>query len=232
MTEYNTDTDTETPVALPVTLDAVQARVLACLVEKEATTPEQYPLTANAVQVACNQKTAREPVMSLEPGAVGHALRTLENAGLVRSIHGSRAQRYDHRMDDVYAISPEQRHLLALLVLRGPQTAGELLTRSDRLHAYRDSEHVRHLLERLESRHPTLVLRLPRSAGQREDRYAHLLSGTPTFPAEAPLRQSAMPASVDEAGLDAIRERLAELEDEVARLRAMVQALTPSAIDN
>ena len=90
---------------LPVVLDPVQARVLACLIEKEATTPEQYPLTANAVQVACNQKTARDPVMNLEPGQVGHALRTLEADKLVRAIHGARVQRYDHRTDEVYAIS-------------------------------------------------------------------------------------------------------------------------------
>ncbi len=222
-----TTPDTDTTTQLPIVLDPVQARVLACLVEKEATTPEQYPLTANAVQVACNQKTAREPMMSLEPGAVGHALRTLETAGLVRSIHGSRAQRYDHRMDDVYAISPEQRHLLALLMLRGAQTAGELLARSDRLHAYRDAEHVRQVLERLESRSPALVLRLPRASGQREDRYAHLLCGEPAVPnrqvfeAAAPERSGASTtASSDE--LAELQRRVDALEGGLASLRALV----------
>ncbi len=217
----------DTGASLPLVLDAAQARVLACLVEKEATTPEQYPLTANAVHVACNQKTAREPVMSLEPGAVGHALRTLENTGLVRSINGSRAQRYDHRMDDVYAISPEQRHVLALLMLRGAQTAGELLARSDRLHAYRDVEHVRHVLERLESRSPALVLRLPRASGQREDRYAHLLCGERAIPdrimiaAESTARSGTSTAATGDE-LAELRARIDTLESELASLRALV----------
>ena len=115
-----TDAETPSPASVSPELDAIEARVLACLIEKEATTPDQYPLTANAVQVACNQKTAREPVMDIEPGAVGHALRTLEDKRIVRVIHGSRALRYDHRMDYVYAISPEQRIVLALLIPRGP----------------------------------------------------------------------------------------------------------------
>ena len=216
---------------LPIILDSAQARVLACLVEKEATTPEQYPLTANAVQVACNQKTAREPIMALEPGAVGHALRTLENAGLVRAIHGARAQRYDHRMDDVYAISPEQRHLLALLMLRGAQTVGELLARSERLHGFRDGEHVRQVLERLESRSPALVARLPRASGQREDRYTHLLSGKPVFVAE--VRATAHTAdSVTVPGpgeLAELRDRVARLEAEMAELRSRLPGQEPAA---
>ena len=220
----------EAGTSLPLVLDPAQARVLACLVEKEATTPEQYPLTANAVHVACNQKTAREPVMSLEPGAVGHALRTLENAGLVRSIHGSRAQRYDHRMDDVYAISPEQRHVLALLMLRGAQTAGELLTRSDRLYAYRDVEHVRHVLERLESRSPALVLRLSRASGQREDRYAHLLCGEGAIPVSmTDTRQSPKTSgsSGESEQLDELRQRVEALEARVEALHALLASNDP-----
>ena len=147
-------TDTETPpTAVTPQLDPVQARVLACLIEKEATTPEQYPLTANAVLVACNQKTARDPVLELEPGAVGHALRALEAERLVRSIHGSRAQRYDHRTDDVYQVSPEQRVVLALLILRGPQTAGELFARSERLHRFADTGQVQAVLDQIGRAH-------------------------------------------------------------------------------
>ncbi|MCK9489659.1 MAG: DUF480 domain-containing protein [Xanthomonadales bacterium] len=210
---------------LPVLLDPAQARVLACLIEKEATTPEQYPLTANAVQVACNQKTARDPVMALEPGQVGHALRTLENEKLVRAIHGARVQRYDHRTDDVYAISPDQRYLLALLVLRGPQTAAELLTRSERLHRYGSTEEVRQVLERLESRQPALVKRLPRASGQREDRYLHLLCGPVHAQAAAERIAASSQPMADDGGGGELAARVAVLEAEVADLRQRLDEL-------
>ncbi len=203
-------------------LDAVEARVLACLIEKEATTPEQYPLTANAVHLACNQKTARDPVMDLDPGSVGHALRTLEDKRLVRTIHGARAQRYDHRTDDVYAISPEQRALLALLLLRGAQTAGELFTRSERLCRFHDVEQVRAVLERLQTRRPALVVRLPRAPGQREDRYAHLLCGRVAAPEPAQVQAQAPAAAATDGDL---AERVARLEAELAGLRALVEDL-------
>lgn len=220
-----TDIDADLPEPL---LDAEEARVLACLIEKEATTPEQYPLTANAVQVACNQKTARDPVLDLDAGTVGHALRTLEGKRLARSIHGARAQRYDHRTDEIYAISPEQRALLALLILRGAQTAGELFTRSERLFRYQSLDQVRGILERLETRHPALVLKLPRGAGQREDRYAHLLCG----------RAFAVAQAVDTAdtggnghgrasGTDNdLRERVDRLEADLAVLRDRIERLS------
>lgn len=213
---------------LPFELTTAEARVLACLIEKEATTPDQYPLTANAVQLACNQKTARDPVMDLELGAVGHALRTLEDKRLVRVVHGSRALRYDHRTDDTYRISPEQRVLLALLMLRGPQTIAELLARSERLHRFADGEQVRSVLDRLSSRQPALVVRIGRGPGQREDRYAHLLSGAPDLTAFAALQASAASAAADARGRGgdpALLERIERLEAEVAALRELVAGL-------
>src|SRR4051812_41406736 len=117
----------------PAPLDAVGARILGCLIEKQATTPEAYPLTANAVQLACNQKNNREPVMELETSAVGHALRELEGRGLVRSVHGARAQRYEHRFAQAYSVTARQQALLSVMLLRGPQTLSELLTRSERI---------------------------------------------------------------------------------------------------
>jgi uncharacterized protein YceH (UPF0502 family) len=158
-------------------LDAVGARILGSLVEKQATTPEAYPLTANAVQLACNQKNNREPVMELESGEVGHALRDLEARGLVRSVHGARAQRYEHRFAQAYSVTAKQQALLSVLLLRGPQTLSELLTRSERLAASADIEEVRQALDRLMQRSPALVVKLDRAAGQREDRYMHLLCG-------------------------------------------------------
>jgi uncharacterized protein YceH (UPF0502 family) len=218
-----TSSEHPTPAGVTPELDLAEARVLACLIEKEATTPEQFPLTANAVQVACNQKTAREPVLELEPGAVGHALRTLEDKRLVRVIHGSRALRYDHRMDDVYAISPEQRIVLSLLILRGPQTAGELLARSERMHRYPDADHIRTLLERLATRTPALVARLGRGGGQREDRYAHLLSGSAAVAAAVPARQASRPSTNDES--PGLLDRVERLERELDALRDHVSEL-------
>jgi hypothetical protein len=217
--------ESDTP-STTLRLDTAEARVLACLIEKEATTPEQYPLTANAVQVACNQKTAREPVLELDAGTVGHALRTLEDKRLVRVVHGARALRYDHRTDDIYAISPEQRIVLALLMLRGPQTIAELFARSERMGRFVDIDAVRAILDRLSTRTPSLVTRLDRSTGQREDRYAHLLSGAPAFANTRSNTSSPAPSSRSrERDHEDFDERLARLEMEVAELRAAVSAL-------
>lgn len=207
-------------------LDAVEARVLACLVEKEATTPDQYPLTANAVQAACNQKTAREPVMALDADAVARALRSLEQRWLVRSIHGARSQRYDHRMDEVYAISPEQRCLLALLVLRGAQTAGELAARAGRLLPAASVEQIRGLLERLAGRPQPLTLRLPRQPGQREERHVHLLSGA----AAAEEAARAQPAPQPPAEADDLLARVEALEAQVAALQRRIES-SPTGAD-
>lgn len=204
-------------------LDPVEARVLACLVEKEATTPDQYPLTANAVQAACNQKTAREPVMALDADTVARALRSLEQRWLVRSIHGARSQRYDHRMDEVYAISPEQRCLLALLVLRGAQTAGELAARAGRLLPDVSAEQVRGLLERLAGRPHPLTLRLPRQPGQREERHVHLLSGS----AAAEEAARAQPLQPPQGEADALVARVEALEARIEELQRRIDSLVP-----
>src|SRR5688572_7013188 len=105
------------------TLSALEARILGSLVEKEATTPDAYPLTANAVQLACNQKNGRDPVSEYEAGETGHALRELEGRRLVRSVHGARAQRYEHRLAEAYSLTRQQQALVSVLLLRGPQTA-------------------------------------------------------------------------------------------------------------
>ena len=158
-------------------LEPIEARVLGCLVEKASTTPETYPLTLNAVVSACNQKSNRDPLMELEPGAVGHALRQLEGKRLVAGSLSARASRYEHRMDQALNITPRQRALLAVMMLRGPQTASELLTRSERLADFGSLDDVRATLDRLAQREPPLALRIGRASGQREDRYMHLLCG-------------------------------------------------------
>lgn len=206
----------------PEPLDAVQARILGALVEKEATTPEAYPLTANAVQLACNQKNNREPVLELEAGEIGHALRTLEQRGLVRSVHGARAQRYEHRFAAGYSLTQKQQALLSVLLLRGPQTAIELLTRCERLQAFDNADEVRQALERLQQR--GLAVCLGRGAGQREDRYMHLLCG----PVDASMLPPAAARRAEPAGDESLAMRVRELEERVARLEA---ALAPRGDD-
>ena len=203
-------------------LSAVQARILGGLIEKQATTPESYPLTANAVQLACNQKNNREPVMQLEAGEVEHALRELEGRGLVRAVHGARAQRYEHRFASAYSVTTRQQALLAVLLLRGPQTLAELHARSERLAPPADFDETRQAVERLMQRSPALVVRLGRAAGQREDRYMHLLGGPVSAEDFATAAEDEAPTR--RSGLEA---RVEALEAEVAALREELRALRP-----
>lgn len=210
--------DTQTP-ALPV-LNAAQARALGCLIEKEATTPDAYPLTVNATQVAANQKTAREPVMQLSAGDVHHALRQLESLGLARQQFSSRAERFEHRAGSALDLTRQQLALLGLLLLRGPQTTGELLTRSERLFQFQDADELRHHLDRMIQR--GLAVQLPRAGGQREDRFMHLLAGPVDVVALAEAYKAAPASGSGNAALEA---RVAELEATVAELQAQVTEL-------
>jgi uncharacterized protein len=204
-------------------LTIAEARVLGCLVEKEATTPDAYPLTVNAAQVAANQKTARDPAMALNIGDVNHALRQLEAKGLARQVFSSRAERYEHRADKTLDLSKQQLTLVGLLLLRGPQTVHELLARSERLATFNDAEDVRHHLDRLIQRQPALVQQIPRGPGQREDRYVHLLSGAVDVAAVS--ARIASSSSASEAVSPVLEARVQALENEVAELRETVSAL-------
>ncbi|MCW1979612.1 YceH family protein [Xanthomonas campestris] len=210
-------------------LDTAQARVLGCLIEKEATTPDAYPLTVNATQVAANQKTAREPVLTLQTGVVHHALRQLETLGLVRQQFSSRAERYEHRLGSALDLTRQQVAVIGLLLLRGPQTLGELFARSERLARFNDSDDVRHHLERLIQR--GLAVQLPRASGQREDRYAHLLSGELDLEAlqaaaarAAPSARSGADSSELEARVLSLETTVAELQDALSALQARLDA--------
>lgn len=218
------DTPQDTAPAAPM-LTPVEARILGSLAEKAATTPDVYPLTLNNLVLACNQKTAREPVTNLSSGEIGHALRQLEPRGLVKSEYGARAERYYHRIDRVFDLTSAQASLMALLFLRGPQTLHELLARSDRMHRFAGTDDVRHALDRLAERETPLVRRLPRGAGQREDRYAHLLCGEPVMPE----RDDDTPASraQDTQGMAALLARIEALEARVAALEAATPAPLP-----
>ena len=202
-------------------LTAAEARALGCLIEKEATTPDVYPLTINAVQVAANQKTARDPVMNLDAGKVQHALRQLEAMGLARQHFSSRAERYEHLAGSKLDLPRQQVALLGLLLLRGPQTAGELAARSERMAKFADAEDLRHQLERLAQRE--LVVQLPRATGQREDRYMHLLCGPVDVEAlAAQYRASAPTVAVNNSALE---ERVQQLEANVAALQEQLAQL-------
>ena len=204
----------DAPSVEPV-LTEIEARILGSLVEKEATTPDTYPLTSNAIVLACNQKTAREPTMQLEPGEVGNVLRRLEVRGWVRSQHSGRTERYGHRVEKMLDLTRPQAALLALLMLRGPQTLHELLTRSERLCNFASIEDVQHALQRLGQREPPLVRHLPRQGGQREDRYAQLLSGDAGW-------TRASDASDED---DAPAPRGAQSTDRIAMLLERIEAL-------
>jgi uncharacterized protein YceH (UPF0502 family) len=208
---------TDTPT--PPTLSPTEARALGCLIEKEATTPDAYPLTVNATVVAANQKTSREPVMSLNPGDVQHALRQLEGHGLARQQFSSRAVRYEHRLAAALDLTQQQVILIGLLLLRGPQTANELLARSERMARFADAEDVRHQLDRLAQRQ--LVVQLPRASGQREDRYMHLLGG----PIDAEALAATFKARPATSGSEELEARVQALEAEVAELREIVAEL-------
>lgn len=201
-------------------LNNVEVRILGCLIEKKATNPETYPLTLNALVTACNQKTSREPVMSLTQGQVGQSLRALEGRGLTRLVMGSRADRWEHRVDKTLELVPAQVILSGLLFLRGPQTVNELLTRSNRMHDFEDIEQVAHQLERLIAR--GLATLLPRQSGQREDRYMHSLGDPEDIEAILAARQNqperASGGSASTERLDELEARIAALEERLAKL--------------
>lgn len=199
-------------------LTPTEARIIGCLIEKAATTPEAYPLTVNSLQLAANQKTSRDPVMALEEGEIGHALRELEDRGWVRVVHGSRALRYEHRIDEKLSTTKSQRALLCLLMLRGPQSAPELLTRSDRLAEVGSLEDVKQVLERLQQR--GFVANIGRAVGQREDRYAHLFCGAVDVHARRD-EEEASPV----AGGVSLAQRVAALEALVEELRGRLTEL-------
>ena len=205
-------------------LTPVQSRIVGCLIEKEMATPDNYPLTMNALLAACNQTTNRHPVTHLEEATVSNALLNLRSDNYVRIVYSrsNRADKYRHVLHEELALEPEHLALLSVLMLRGPQTASELRARTERLHPFASQEEVDDALRQLAGRREPLVARLERRPGQKESRWAHLLGGDL---AEV-LGDDEDDAEPDAPGRSAPRvDRLAALEDTVAVLRADLDRL-------
>ena len=201
--------------------DAVEIRVLGCLIEKQRTTPDQYPLSLNALRLACNQATNREPVVDYDERMIKAALERMSDRGWTRFASGasSRALKYRHLLDEALSLSSEEISLLAVLMLRGPQTLGELKQRSERLHRFGSLAEVAQTLDRLAERE--LAARLERRPGQKEDRYTQLLGGAE---AAAPAAsQVVAPAPEQPDRVAAIEQRLERLEAAFEELRALVE---------
>ena len=214
-----THTDTPGHAPDPRALDEAEVRVLGCLLEKRRTTPDAYPLSLNALRLACNQSTNRDPVVAYDESTVRDAAQRLQRRGLARlaSAAGSRAAKFRHLLDDALGLGGGEEALMCVLMLRGTQTPGELKLRAERMHVFADLGAVHETLARLAAR--GLVQSLPRRPGQKEERYAQLLAGEPSDDA-APGGLAAAPAPG--VGGDGLAERVARLEREVAELRAHV----------
>ena len=205
--------------ALPP-LSLLETRILGSLLEKQRTVPDTYPLSVNALLAGCNQKTSRNPVLEVGEREVVAELESLKEYGLVREVSGSRVSRFEHQLEKVLGVPTQASALLAVLMLRGPQTAGELRLNSDRLHRFADISAVEAFLAELASRpQQPLVVELPRLPGARENRWMHLLSGEPVI--EASTTGAATPVNAELAELKA---RVSALETELAELRAIVLA--------
>lgn len=205
---------------LNIVLDAVEARVLGALIEKDITTPDYYPLSLNALVNACNQKNNRDPVMTLDQSSVRDALQALQEKRLAGPASGadSRVTKYEHRAQEVFNFTRGETAVLCVLLLRGPQTPGELRGRGERMHRFEDLDEVQSALQKLMQREPPLAKVLPRQPGTKESRYAHLLSGDVDVPDAAPS------PTVTHLGAST-NDRVALLEDEVASLRKDIAGL-------
>lgn len=209
---------------MPTILDEAEVRVLGALVEKQITTPEYYPLTLNALVLACNQKSNRNPVVTYDEETVNQAIESLRGKNLVYVFYGStsRVPKYKHMMGEVFELDAKELALMCVLMLRGPQTLGELRGRTDRLYDFKSLDEVEEALRLMSNKEPqALVLKLPRQSGQKEVRYAHLLSGE-VHVDYAPERDG---TETDDNSRHARSDRVKDLEQEVETLKLEVNRL-------
>jgi hypothetical protein len=203
-------------------LSLLETRVLGTMFEKQHTVPDTYPLTLNALVVGCNQKSSRSPVIEATEAEVQAALDSLRSANLVIESSGGRVARYSHNIERVLHVPSQAAALLAVLMLRGPQTVGELRINSERLHKFADISAVEAFLQELAARPAgPLVVQLPRLPGSRENRWAHLLSGAP----KAEVASAEAPAHEPPGDIEALKAKVARLDSELVQLKALVERL-------
>jgi len=205
---------------LDLQLKPVEVRVLGSLIEKDITTPDYYPLSLNALGNACNQKNNRDPVMSLDEDAVRQALSSLQEKRLAGPAGGadSRVTKYEHRLQEVFNFDRREIAIVCVLLLRGPQTPGELRGRAERMYPFETLEDVQSTLQRLLDREPPLVAALARQPGTKETRYMHLFSGEPSELTVAPPPRSA-PGESDTSRIAALENELSSLRSQISELR-------------
>jgi uncharacterized protein YceH (UPF0502 family) len=211
---------------LPIVLTDIEARVLGALIEKDITTPDYYPLSLNALVNACNQKNNRDPVMSLDENAVLSALHSLQEKHLAGPASGadSRVTKYEHRTQEVFNFTRAETAIMDVLLLRGPQTPGELRGRTERMYSFAELSDAQSTLQKLIEREPALVTMLPRQPGNKESRYAHLLSGDrEAWHAPAEAAAPAARAASDDGRVSRLEKEVAELRNELADLRQQVE---------
>jgi hypothetical protein len=200
-----------------------EARIIASLMEKELTTPNNYPLTLNSLLAACNQKSNRDPVMEMTEGQVGNFVNRMADKGLLFIEYGERAIRISHKARSNFSLDRKQQAILAVLMLRDPQTLNDILTRTTRMVDFSGSDEILRVVEDFIARRPPLAVRFPRGEGRREDRYSHLLCGEPEIPANARpsrggTRDSSAATEIDR--LTALEKRVSELEEKIRILEA------------
>jgi len=201
-------------------LSSIEARILGALMEKQLATPDAYPLTLNSLVLACNQKTSREPVTNFESGEIQRCLSHMQDKKLIDIDYRSRAQRYDQRLTRVLGLDKAAQAVVNVMMLRGPQTLAELLTRTQRMFEFASLEALEEKMEQLCAKTHPIVVRIPRQAGQREDRYMHLLCGQPDVDAVA-----ALAGGTKKSGSGELTERIEKLEQRLEALQKIIEGL-------
>lgn len=213
------ESETEAGSTEPL-LTEIEARILGALMEKQLATPDAYPLTLNSLVLACNQKTSREPITNLESGEVQRCLSQMQDKKLIEVDYGSRANRYDQRLTRVLSLDKSAQAILNVMLLRGPQTLVELLTRTQRMFDFSSPENLQEKLDQLCAKTHPIILRIPRQPGQREDRYMHLLCGKPDLTVIAAMGSGAKKSASPE-----LEERVEKLEVQIEQLQKLVDKL-------
>lgn len=209
----------------PALLNAIEARVLGSLMEKQLTTPDQYPLTLNSLLLACNQKTSREPISNYESGAVQRAVSELQDRNFLTVDYGNRAARYDQRITRVLSVDKPTQAILTVMLLRGPQTVAEILTRTQRMAEFASPQALEEKLQQLCAKTKPVVVHIPRQIGQREDRYMHLLCGKPDLAAIAAMQNSTASPTSSGRNSSGNDEQTAQLEQKIQQLENRVELL-------